>query len=156
MAIAFLTLTVSDTEMNDIEKIKNIAALECEAFSNPWTLEMIQSSMASDFDHVEVMGKDGIFQGYIIYSVVCDSADLLRVAAKSEYRRQGIGTSLMEMMIKDCEKLGVQNIFLEVRQSNAPAIGMYGKFGFQEISRRKRYYTSPVEDGIVMQKEMSI
>ena len=49
--------------MNDIEKIKNIAALECEAFSNPWTLEMIQSSMASDFDHVEVMEKDGIFQG---------------------------------------------------------------------------------------------
>ena len=142
--------------MNDIEKIKNIAALECEAFSNPWTLEMIQSSMASDFDHVEVMEKDGIFQGYIIYSVVCDSADLLRVAAKSEYRRQGIGTSLMEMMIKDCEKSGVQNIFLEVRQSNAPAIGMYGRFGFQEISRRKRYYTSPVEEGIVMQKEMSI
>ena len=62
----------------------------------------------------------------------------------------------MEMMIKDCEKSGVQNIFLEVRQSNAPAIGMYGRFGFQEISRRKRYYTSPVEDGIVMQKEMSI
>lgn len=147
---------VSDTEMNDIEKIKNIAALEREAFSNPWTLEMIQSSMTSDFDHVEVMEKDGTFQGYIIYSVVCDSADLLRVAAKPEYRRQGIGTSLMEMMIKDCEKSGVQNIFLEVRQSNAPAIGMYGRFGFQEISRRKRYYTSPVEDGIVMQKEMGI
>lgn len=141
--------------MDDIEKIKNIAALEHEVFSNPWTLEMIQSSMTSDFDRVEVLEKDGVFQGYVIYSVVCDSADLLRIAARPEYRRQGVGTVLMDRMIKACESAEVQNIFLEVRQSNAPAIGMYDRFGFKEISRRKRYYTSPVEDCIVMQKELS-
>ena len=141
--------------MDDIEKIKNIAALEREVFSNPWTPEMIQSSMTSDFDRVEVQEKDGVFQGYVIYSVVCDSADLLRIAAMPEYRRQGVGTVLMDCMIKACESAGVQNIFLEVRQSNVPAIGMYDRFGFKEISRRKRYYTSPVEDCIVMQKELS-
>ena len=56
--------------MDDIEKIKNIAALEREVFSNPWTPEMIQSSMTSDFDRVEVLEKDGVFQGYVIYSVI--------------------------------------------------------------------------------------
>lgn len=82
--------------MSYTDKVKNIAALEQEVFANPWTCEMINSSEASDFDCVEVMEKDGIFQGYIIYSVVCDSADLLRVAVKPEFRRSGVAGCLMQ------------------------------------------------------------
>ena len=138
--------------MSYTDKVKNIAALEQEVFANPWTCEMINSSETSDFDCVEVMEKDGIFQGYIIYSVVCDSADLLRVAVKPEFRRSGVAGCLMQKMMNDCGKGEVQNIFLEVRASNTPAIEMYKKYGFVEISRRKNYYRLPVEDGIVMQK----
>lgn len=138
--------------MSYTDKVKNIAALEQEVFANPWTCEMINGSETSDFDCVEVMEKDGIFQGYIIYSVVCDSADLLRVAVKPEFRRSGVAGCLMRKMMNDCSKGEVQNIFLEVRESNTPAIEMYKKYGFVEISRRKNYYRLPVEDGIVMQK----
>ena len=138
--------------MSYSDKVKNIAALEQEVFANPWTCEMIDQSEKSEFDRVEVLEKDGVFQGYIIYSVVCDSADLLRVAVKPEFRRLGVAGCLMQKMMDDCGKGEVQNIFLEVRESNTPAIEMYKKYGFFEISKRKNYYRSPVEDGIVMQK----
>ena len=48
----------------------------------------------------------------------------------------------------------MQSIFLEVRESNAVAIAMYEQFGFIKISTRKKYYDSPVEDGLVMQKQL--
>jgi ribosomal-protein-alanine N-acetyltransferase len=60
----------------------------------------------------------------------------------------------MEAMIDDCKDRNVQSIFLEVRESNAVAIAMYEQFGFIKISTRKKYYDSPVEDGLVMQKQL--
>ena len=69
-------------------------------------------------------------------------------------RRRGIGFKLMEAMIDDCKDRNVQSIFLEVRESNAAAIAMYEQFGFIKISTRKKYYDSPVEDGLVMQKQL--
>ena len=57
-------------------------------------------------------------------------------------------------MIDDCKDRNVQSIFLEVRESNAAAIAMYEQFGFIKISTRKKYYDSPVEDGLVMKKQL--
>lgn len=132
-----------------------IAALEAEVFSHPWNEEMVASSIQGTYDHVKILETvEGKITGYIIYSVVCDSADLLRVAVDAGSRRCGVGRKLMEAMIDDCAGRDVQSIFLEVRESNAAAIAMYEKFGFIKISTRKKYYDLPVEDGLVMQKKL--
>ena len=127
----------------DMKDLAGIAALEMAVFSHPWNEEMVSSSIQGTYDHVK-----------IIYSAVCDSADLLRVAVDAGSRRRGIGFKLMEAMIDDCKDRNVQSIFLEVRESNAAAIAMYEQFGFIKISTRKKYYDSPVEDGLVMQKQL--
>lgn len=131
-----------------------IAEIEKIIFSHAWNEQMIADSIDGAYDKVLVYTRDNCICGYIIYSVVCDSADLLRVAVRPEYRRCGIGLMLMRRMIEECRSLGALKIFLEVRESNEPAGTMYRSLGFKEISRRKKYYSEPDEDGIVMQADL--
>lgn len=126
----------------DMKDLAGIAALEMTVFSHPWNEEMVSSSIQGAYDHVKILEtSEGEIAGYIIYSAVCDSADLLRVAVDAGSRRRGIGCKLMEAMIDDCKDRNVQSIFLEVRESNAAAIAMYEQFGFIKISTRKNTTT---------------
>lgn len=146
---------VGNMRTAELKDSAGIAALEAEVFSHPWNEEMVSSSIQGIYDHVKILETvEGKITGYIIYSVVCDSADLLRVAVDAGTRHCGVGRKLMEAMIDDCVTGDVQNIFLEVRESNAAAIAMYEKMGFLKISTRKKYYDLPVEDGLVMQKQL--
>lgn len=125
-----------------MKDLAGIAALEMAVFSHPWNEEMVSSSIQGTYDHVKILEtSEGEIAGYIIYSAVCDSADLLRVAVDAGSRRRGIGFKLMEAMIDDCKDRNVQSIFLEVRESNAAAIAMYEQFGFVKISTRKNTTT---------------
>ena len=54
-------------------------------------------------------------------------------------------------MIEYGRKHEVESLYLEVRTSNVPAIGLYKKLGFEKVGLRKAYYSSPIEDAIVMQ-----
>jgi ribosomal-protein-alanine N-acetyltransferase len=66
----------------------------------------------------------------------------------------GIAQKLIDKMYETMLKKDVQRITLEVRKSNTPAISLYEKNGFSPIAVRKNYYTSPLEDGIVMEKHI--
>ena len=66
------------------------------------------------------------------------------------YRRKHIGMALIGTMIDVTGKQGVKAHTLEVRASNAPAIGLYKKFGFAEEGLRKGYYEDNGEDAIIM------
>ena len=92
--------------------------------------------------------------GFGAAMVNLDTADLLDIAVDPEKRGQGIGSCLMQFLIDECKRRGANTIFLEVRVTNTPAIALYKKFGFEEISIRKNYYSSPVCDGCVMRKEI--
>ena len=71
--------------------------------------------------------------------------EILNLAVATRFRRQGIADLLLG------HELSHRAIFyLEVRESNAAARALYGKFGFREISRRTGYYRHPPETAIVM------
>lgn len=92
----------------DMKDLAGIAALEMTVFSHPWNEEMVSSSIQGTYDHVKILEtSEGEIAGYIIYSAVCDSADLLRVAVDAGSRRRGIGCKLMEAMIDDCKDRNV-------------------------------------------------
>ena len=61
----------------------------------------------------------------------------------------------METAFDICEEKKVSDIFLEVREGNTAARRLYEKLGFSEISRRKAYYSSPVEDAVIMQRSFT-
>ncbi|MDD5832257.1 MAG: ribosomal protein S18-alanine N-acetyltransferase [Clostridiales bacterium] len=79
-----------------------------------------------------------------------DDAEVVRIAVRSEYRREGIGSRLLEGLISEAKRRKVSGIFLEVRSSNLAAVSMYRRAGFTEEGIRKNYYSSPAEDALIM------
>ena len=85
-----------------------------------------------------------------------DTADILNIGIDSDFKRQGYGTALLNHLIEELRKRHIDEILLEVRAGNKPAIQFYKKQGFEEISVRKNYYMknsknqSQREDGIIM------
>lgn len=136
------------------DDIDSVAAIEKANFSRPWT--------ARDFDRY-VDSKDGLFLvaeedgrilGYCGVILSPPEGDITNVSVASEYRGKGAGKKLVEEMLRRTEELGITTIFLEVRKSNVIAIGLYQKQGFVEIGLRKRYYEAPVEDALIMTREV--
>ena len=82
---------------------------------------------------------------------VQDFADIESVFVNPNYRGKGIAKSLLTVLEKELKEVGIQNVLLEVRSSNLPALSLYKGFGFEEISVRKKYYPDG-EDALVLKK----
>jgi [ribosomal protein S18]-alanine N-acetyltransferase len=88
--------------------------------------------------------------GFLLARQVADEAEVLNVAVLTEARRQGQASALLTTALDQFRNSGVLRIFLEVRESNQPAIAFYTKQGFTCSGRRKVYYCNPVEDALCM------
>ena len=133
--------------------VKEILALKRkERFTDGWTENMMYASFDSGNYHVFGVKEGNKIIGIISFTFCTDYADILEVLVDSNYRNRGLGLSLVEFMQDFIKKQGVSKIFLEVRASNVPAINLYKKAGFSEISQRKKYYEDG-EDAIILAKE---
>ena len=94
--------------------------------------------------------ENGETVGYAGLLMVPFEGDILNIAVRKDKRRSGIATKLMEKLLHEASFNGVTDVHLEVRESNAAALGLYKKFGFAEDGIRKNYYTEPVENAITM------
>jgi [ribosomal protein S18]-alanine N-acetyltransferase len=141
-------LTIRGMGAQDISAILEI---EKQSFVTPWTRGMVEETLASPISTNFVMEEDGSLVGYIMLYSVADEAHILNLAVHRARRRKGHGSRLISHAIDHSEKRGVSDFFLEVRESNHGAQGLYGKHGFRIIGRRKRYYTETKEDALVMQ-----
>ncbi len=83
-----------------------------------------------------------------------DAAEILNLGVAEPMRRRGIARALVRELLAVFSGSGVRTVFLEVRESNHPARGLYDAFGFREVGRRSRYYKQPVEDAVVLRVEM--
>ena len=115
---------------------------------SPWTLEQIQADLAQDqtwyalaYDGAEVIGflavQENLFE-----------AEVLQISVKQTYQGKGIASALFAQLPTDKE------IFLEVRKSNQRAQAFYKKEKMVIIAERKTYYHDPVEDAIIMKREI--
>ncbi len=132
-------------EISDIEEIYNIFS---ETLT-PWSMENIKASIIKDF--AMVCGESRV-DAVIIISKVLDECEVLNLAVSKEKRRQGFGKLILKSALED-DFLKNTSVFLEVRKSNVAAISLYEKVGFNKIGERKRYYTNPLEDAILMKMD---
>ena len=88
--------------------------------------------------------------GYVVALDAADEGEILNLAVAEAGRRRGLGRALVQAILDALAQRDVQHIYLEVRESNAPARALYGAFGFKDVGRRKAYYRRPVEDAIVL------
>lgn len=85
---------------------------------------------------------------------VADEAEIASVCVDPAYRRLGGGTKLLQTLLMQARLSGAQNVYLEVRASNRAAQELYRCAGFECIGVRKRYYTNPLEDAVLMRCEI--
>ena len=88
--------------------------------------------------------------GYANFLHVLDEGDIGNVAVAPEFRRQGVADALLEALCARAAALDLAFLTLEVRASNAPAIALYRKHGFQAVGQRRNYYQKPDEDALLM------
>jgi [ribosomal protein S18]-alanine N-acetyltransferase len=78
--------------------------------------------------------------GFYLWRQTLDEAELLLIAVRPEVRGTGLGRRLMQDLMAQARDSGVAQLFLEVREGNDPALGLYRSAGFEPIGRRARYY----------------
>ena len=88
--------------------------------------------------------------GYVVALEAADEGEILNLAVAEAGRRRGLGRALVEAIVAALTERGVRQVYLEVRESNAPARALYSGFGFKEVGRRTAYYRRPVEDAMVL------
>lgn len=92
---------------------------------------------------------------FALFRTCAPECELLRVAVHPQERRKGLASSLLAFAFNQCAQLCCQVCFLEVRASNLAALRLYNALGFQEDGRRKRYYTNPEEDALLLHRDLN-
>ena len=81
--------------------------------------------------------------------------ELESVAVAVAERRRGLGRAMCEAVLEWCEAQGAAEVELEVRAGSEGAIRMYRRLGFEPEGIRRRYYTQPTEDAVLMRRKRS-
>ena len=134
------------------QDLEGVLAVEEESFTNPWTREMYAWELQNrTVCHVYVVRtEDCLVAGFCAFWLVFDEIHINNVALRPRFRQQGIGTALMQHVLGEGKRLGARRATLEVRASNADALRLYQRLGFYVAASRRRYYSSPVEDALIL------
>lgn len=142
-----------------LEDIPEVVEIENQCFSQPWSEKSFQDSLTRE-DTIflvcvedDLAGEEEVMSrvtGYIGLYLSFEEASVTNVAVSPSFRKKGYGEALVTAAKEAVREAGAECIFLEVRQSNEPAISLYKKLGFEELGIRKRFYEHPVEDAIIM------
>ena len=133
-----------------------VAELEKICFSDPWSLKSVRSELDNPLSLWLVAVEEDRVTGYNGSQSVLGESDMMNVAVHPDFRRQGIGQMLVTALGDELKKAGNRCLTLEVRASNAPAIAMYQKLGFEQVGLRKNYYRNPREDAKILRKEWEV
>lgn len=114
----------------------------------PWDLGEMTSLLARR-DVLSVITENG----FVLASCIPPEAEILTIAVSPDHRRQGIAQGLFRTLWSNFSERKIDSVFLEVASGNTAALGLYKSFDFQEVGRRKGYYSrinGPSEDAVVM------
>lgn len=140
-------MTICDMTPDDV---KEVAGIEKEIFSTPWSEKSFADSISSN-DNIYVVAKEeGKIIGYVGIWIVADEGQINNVAVRKEFRNKGVCGKLLEFAMDKAKEKKVSAFTLEVRAGNAAAIHLYEKIGFVNSGTRKNYYKKPDEDAIIM------
>lgn len=136
------------------EDILKISALEKECFGEEaWSFKTLASVFETPTFSGILCEDGGEIVGYGGVTVAADTADIGNIAVAENFRGGGIGTSLLQKLCDIAKDKGAEQVFLEVRVSNATAMALYLKGGFRGVYARTRYYPDG-EDCLVMSKKL--
>jgi ribosomal-protein-alanine N-acetyltransferase len=138
--------------------LNEIVQIEKGSFADPWTEEAFRRLIAGHSAIFRVVGYPPEFPvaGYVIAFSIGEDAELLNIAVRSDQRGKGLAGQMLDTVLIELATRGVRNAFLEVRESNVAARSLYRSRGFTEIGRRRNYYRRPIEDALVMRRQLEV
>ena len=140
------TTVIREMQESDI---KEIADLEKECFSEPWSEASLRDELTNETARFYVLRDDEKLLGYIGSNNICNEVYITNVAVNENCRGKGYGKILVNHLIKQSELENAFFITLEVRKSNENAIALYEKCGFKLIGERKNFYSKPTENALI-------
>ena len=138
------------------EDLEQVMEIEERLFSHPWTREGFFTFLMKSNAMFLVVEEKGQILGYCVCLLVLDEGDITNVAVKKERQEEGIGSFMIDGLIRFCRERGVTLLHLEVRKGNQKAIRLYERNGFKMDGYRKNYYTDPSEDAVLMSRTEGI
>lgn len=124
-----------------------LAAIERDAAQAPWSHSRLArwldrpSTLAYHFGHPA--------KGFVLSSIAGQQGEVLAITVRRSHHRHGVGRALMHALHENWLARGLSSGWLEVRQDNRAAIGLYRACGWLEDGRRPRYYSDDC-DALVM------
>jgi ribosomal-protein-alanine N-acetyltransferase len=129
--------------------LDGVAALEGEIFSEPWSCDALRLLLTEDaIGFVCTEGETVAAYGGMLLTPF--EGQVTNIAVHPSFRRRGLGGAILRAMKKEATARGLEQISLEVRASNEPAIALYLGYGFYEAGLRRRFYKNPSEDAKIM------
>lgn len=135
------------------EHLDELVELEKKAFTVPWSRGMFEEELKNPLATYYVLLIDGRLAGYGGMWMVLNEGHITNIAVEPSLRRMGAGRRILEHLLSEGEKRGVDSFTLEVRQSNEAAKKLYLSCGFKMAGIRKNYYSDNGEDAVIMWRE---
>ena len=132
-----------------------VAALEARCFTNPSTRDTLARELRqSDTARVFVARIAGArVAAFCACWLVADELHVNTVVVDFPFRRRGLATALLRHVLDTAAREGAGRATLEVRESNEAARRLYERLGFTVTARRRRYYSQPEEDALILWRE---
>lgn len=150
MNLSHDTITVMPLVKDCVEKA---ALLEKMALgAEAWSAEAIAETVERNGFYY--MATNGQFLGHGGFTYAADEGYITNIAVDSSARRKGVATRLVDAMVRKAGELGLAFLSLEVRSSNQAAIALYERCGFTVRGVRPKFYRDPLEDAVIMTKDI--
>ena len=127
-----------------------VCALEAEIFSDPWSESSVMNAISTVGGMCYCAVLNGQVVAYILGRVISPEGEIYRIATSPSHRRRGIAYRLLDYAVKTERGKGLESLFLEVREKNSAARGLYRAYGFREVGMRSGYYKNPDDNAVIM------
>jgi ribosomal-protein-alanine N-acetyltransferase len=150
-------LTTIELRRLGLPDLRAIEEIERRSYPTPWSRSMFAGELAKPssicLGAFEADTDESKLCGYLVVSRYVDAWHVMNVAVDPEHRGRGIATMLLERLFELTADDARRGYTLEVRVSNATAIALYERIGFQSRGIRRGYYTDNREDALIMWKD---
>ena len=149
-------MTAVDVRALRPSDLDSIERIERRSYPTPWSRSMFAGELSkpSGICLGAFQGEDML--GYLIVSRYVDAWHVMNVAVASDYRRRGVASELLGALFAQTQADDRRGYTLEVRVSNAGAISLYERLGFERRGVRRGYYTDNREDALIMWRDPAV